>query len=66
MAELPVGDLRAAGQRFFAFEDGAAFGGYALTGPVALLRSLVPAVAGTSQLASLCPSSAVSMRRKPA
>ena len=42
-ADLPTDDLRADDQRFFAFEDGAAFGGYTLAGPVALLRSLVVA-----------------------
>lgn len=42
-ASLPVDDLAAEGQRFFSFEDGAAFGGFARDGTVALLRSIVVA-----------------------
>ncbi len=40
---LPTSDLRDSGQRFFALGDGAAFGGYARTGEIALLRSFVTA-----------------------
>jgi N-acetylglutamate synthase-like GNAT family acetyltransferase len=40
-AGLPTEDLSMPGQRFFAFEGGGAFGGFALSGRIALLRSLV-------------------------
>ena len=42
-AGLPVDDLAATTQRFFVLEDGAAYGGFAYRGSVALLRSLVVA-----------------------
>lgn len=40
-AGLPTEDLCEAGQRFFGFENGTAFGGFLLDGRTALLRSLV-------------------------
>ena len=44
-ASLPTDDLNEPGQRFYAFRDGAAFGGFALDADVILLRSLVVAPA---------------------
>lgn len=42
-AGLPTDDLADAGQCFFSFADGAAFGGFAQDGPTVLLRSIVVA-----------------------